>query len=186
MIIQTYRGYLLAAHPKRKDPILNKSVMLILDHDISGAIGLQINKSFSNDISFETVMQNVGLVTPEDRPLYNGGPEAQNRIHVVHSLDWYTASTVKITERLGVSHDISILAAISKGEGPDYFRVVAGFFRWLPGCLEGEVLGEEPFTIDQTWSFVPATIENVFERDDLDQWHNVISESSKIQVASWF
>jgi putative transcriptional regulator len=186
MIEQNYQGYLLAAHPKRQDPILRRGVMLILDHDQTGAIGLQINKPFTNEVSFQTVMKNVGLSVDQDQPLYNGGIESTNRIHVIHSLDWYSPTTVKVTDYIGVSNDISVLTAISNNEGPDYFRVCAGFTRWMPRHLEGEVVGEEPWTINQSWSFIPATLESVFTLDDIDQWHKVIGESSRQQVASWF
>jgi putative transcriptional regulator len=138
MIEQNYQGYLLAAHPKRQDPILRRGVMLILDHDQTGAIGLQINKPFTNEVSFQTVMKNVGLSVDQDQPLYNGGIESTNRIHVIHSLDWYSPTTVKVTDYIGVSNDISVLTAISNNEGPDYFRVCAGFTRWMPRHLEGE------------------------------------------------
>lgn len=186
MIEQTYRGYLLAAHPKRPDPYLRRSAILIIDHDATGAIGLQINKSFTNDVSFNTVMQNVGLPNTKDQPLYNGGTESTNRIHVIHSLDWYSQSTVKVTDNIGISNDISVLAAISEGTGPEHFRVVAGFTKWLPGHLNGEILGEDPWNIYHTWTFVPAEIETVFELDDLDQWHKIISESGRMQVDTWF
>jgi hypothetical protein len=56
----------------------------------------------------------------------------------------------------------------------------------MPRHLEGEVVGEEPWTINQSWSFIPATLESVFTLDDIDQWHKVIGESSRQQVASWF
>lgn len=186
MIEQNYRGYLLAAHPKRPDPHLRKGVMLVLDHDSSGAIGLQINKPFSNNVSFNTVMKTVGLPNPTDQPLYNGGPEATNRIHVIHSLDWYSSSTTKITDQIGVSNDISVLAAISEGQGPEYFRVVAGFARWLPGHLDGEIIGEDPWNINHTWTFVPADIDILFGLDDIDQWHKIIAESGRMQVSTWF
>jgi putative transcriptional regulator len=186
MIEQNYRGYLLAAHPRRQEPILRKGVLLILDHDATGAIGLQINKPFTNDITFQTVMQNVGLHTDQDQPLYNGGQESTNRIHVIHSLDWYTSNTTKVTNRIGVSHDVSVLAAISKGEGPEHFRVVAGFTRWLPGHIEGEVAGKEPWHSWSSWSYAPAEVETVFGSDDIDQWHKVIAESGRLQIANWF
>jgi putative transcriptional regulator len=186
MIEQNYKGYLLAAHPKRHDPIMRRSVMLILDHDSTGAIGLQINKPFTNDITFQTVMQNVGLVIDYDQPLYNGGQESTNRIHVIHSLDWYSPSTIKVNDKIGVSHDVSVLTAIAANEGPEYFRVCAGFTRWLPGHLEGEILGEEPWNISHTWGFSPANVETLFGLDDIDQWHQVIGESSSLQVSNWF
>lgn len=186
MIEQNYQGYLLAAHPRKVDAALEKSVILIMDHDDSGALGLQINKVFDNNISFDNVMKNVGLTCPEDQPLYTGGLLATNRINVIHSLDWYSRHTTKLSNNLGVSHDVSVLAAISRDEGPEYFRVVAGYHKWLPGHLEGEILGEEPWNITNTWGFVPATIENVFELDGMEQWYTVLAESSKLQVANWF
>ncbi len=188
MIEQNYRGYLLAAHPKRPDPHLRRGVMLILDHDTTGAIGLQINKPFSNDVSFGTVMQNVGLPynADMDQPLYNGGTEANNRIHVIHSLDWFSPNTVKLNDTIGVSNDISVLAALSKDQGPEHFRVVAGYTRWLPGHLNGEILGDDPWNISHTWTFIPANIEILFGLDDIDQWHKIIDESGRIQVSSWF
>jgi putative transcriptional regulator len=186
MIEQNYRGFLLAAHPKRPDPHLRKGVVLVLDHDQNGAIGLQINKPFTNDVTFETVMRNVGLPCPRDYPLYHGGPEHANRIHVIHTLDWYSPSTVKVTDQIGVSNDISVLAAISESQGPECFRVVAGYTSWPPGHLLGEIKAEDPWTINHSWTFIPADIDMLFDRDDIDQWHNIISESGRIQVSSWF
>lgn len=186
MIEQNYTGYLLGAHPRRRDPLLNKGVMLVLEHDETGAIGLQINKPFVNDLSFETVMNNVGLHAPDDQPLYNGGPTHSNRIHVIHSLDWYSNHTVKLTEQIGVSHDLSILAAIAANEGPSQFRVVAGYTVWQPGYLDGEVSGEEPWDVTASWSFVKAEPETVFQIDGVDQWHRIIMDSSKLQIANWF
>jgi putative transcriptional regulator len=186
MIEQHYKGYLLASHPRRQDPVLHRGVLLIMDHDPSGAIGLQINKPFINDITFQTVMQNVGLHCDQDQPLYTGGSESNNRIHVIHSLDWSTSNTTKVTDTIGISHDISVLTAISENEGPDFFRVVAGYTRWTAGHLEGEISGEEPWHATHSWSYMPADIESVFGNDGIDQWKNTISYSSQLQVSSWF
>lgn len=185
MIEQNYKGFLLASHPKRPD-IFNRSVILVVDHEPNGAIGLQINKPFDNELSFETVMSNMGLPCPTDHPLYNGGPEHPNRIHVIHSLDWFSPTTIRISDKIGVSNDVSVLAAISKNEGPEYFRAVAGFTRWIAGHLEGEVLGEHPWDITHTWNFVPASIERVFPEDEANHWHSIIVEAGKLQVSSWF
>lgn len=186
MTEQNYKGCLLAAHPKRPESVLRKGVVLILDHDKSGAIGLQLNKPFTNDITFENVMQNVGLHTDQDQPLYHGGPESTNRIHIVHSLDWYSPHTTKVSPSIGVSHDISVLAAIAKNEGPEYFRVIAGFYRWLPGHLEGEISGRDPWTVGHTWGVCPSDIDSIFASDDIDQWHKMIAEAGRLEVSNWF
>jgi putative transcriptional regulator len=186
MIEQNYQGYLLASHPRRLDALLRRSVVLVLDHDKTGAIGLQINNPFTNDVTFRTVMENVNMSVSIDQPLYNGGQESINRIHVVHSLDWYSPTTSKITDKIGVSNDLSVLAAISQNEGPEYYRVCAGFTKWSPQHLEGELIGQSPWTVNHSWSFAPATYENVFGADDIDQWHSVIDESNRLQISSWF
>ena len=186
MIEQNYTGYLLAAHPKRTDPILRRGTMLIIDHDASGAIGLQINKPYVSNVTLNSVMRNVELNVENDQALYNGGPESTNRIHIIHTLDWFSPTTNKITDQIGISSDLSVLSAISQDEGPSYFRAVAGFTRWLPGHIEGEILGEDPWTINHSWSFTPAEPEIVFGYTDIDQWHKVITDSSRQQVANWF
>ena len=186
MYEQNYAGFLIAAHPKRADTVLRRSAILVIDHDTSGAIGLQINRPYTNNVTVDSVMQNIGLSIDGDQPLYNGGTESTNRIHIIHTLDWFSPTTNKLTEQIGISSDLSVLTAISKHEGPAQFRAVAGFTRWLPGHLEGEVLGEAPWNINQSWSFTRAEPELVFGYTDIDQWHKVIADSSKKQVASWF
>jgi len=186
MIEQNYTGYLLASHPKRAEPMLRRSTILVIDHDASGAIGLQINKPYVSNLTLNTVMQNVGLSTSNDQPLYNGGTESSNRIHIIHTLDWFSPTTNRINEQIGISSDLSVLTAIGNDEGPSQLRAVAGFTRWLPGYLEGEILGEAPWTINHCWSFTPATADTLFGYTDLEQWHKVITDSSRQQVSSWF
>jgi putative transcriptional regulator len=188
MIEQNYQGYLLAAHPKRSEPFLKKSTILVIEHDnMRGARGLQLNKQFINDVTFQTIMHNSNLSFDDpSRPLYHGGPAHTNRVNVVHSLDWWTPSTIKLNDQIGVSQDMSVLVAISNNEGPEYFRACAGMFKWAPSNLEGEITGEDPWEPEHVWSFSPATLETVFELDEQDQWHAVINESNRLQISSWF
>ena len=187
MNLTNFKGHLLASHPKQPEATLRKGVILMIRHDESGAVGLQINKQFYDDtFTLSTVMKNLGLYTDTDQPLYYGGEDATNRIHVIHSLDWYTGSTIKVNREIGVSNDVSVLAAIAENEGPEYFRVVAGYKKWGRGKLELEMAGKEPYTAVNSWNFSPATIESVFDLDNIDQWHAVNDESTKLQISSWF
>jgi putative transcriptional regulator len=186
MIEQNYTGYLLAVHPRRRDPLLTKGVMLIVEHDETGAIGLQINKAFANDLSFQTVMNNVGMHTAEDHPLYNGGPTHSNRINIIHSLDWYSSHTTKLNNHIGVSYDLSILTAIAANEGPAQFRVVAGCVQFGPGQLDNEMIKLPQIDVSWSWNAVKATPEHIFECDGIDQWHRTTMDAGKIQIAKWF
>lgn len=185
MEFKSLKGQLLAAHPLRPDPVLRRAVLLITDHNFYGAVGLQINKPFTNDLSLSTVMANVGLTIDDDQPLYNGGVESVNRIHVLHSLDWFSSTTIKINKEVGISHDVSVLSAISLNEGPEYYRVIAGVTRWPSEHLDGEILGQDPWDVTHTWSSMPADLDTIFSYDEIDQWHKTIAQSSKLQTSKW-
>lgn len=176
-------GNLLIPHPKRRDLRLCGGVILIVDRGEDYTIGLQINKPFETSISFATVMENVGLSIDEDRPLYNGGITSQNRIHVVHSLDWESSNTLKLTNDIGVTNELSILSAISKGQGPLHYRVIGGCVHWTKGQLESEQSNSD---ISWSWNVVKSTIENVFLYDGIEQWTLLTEECIKTYVNEWF
>lgn len=185
--IDNFKGYLLAAHPKRQDPILRKGVILIIDHDHNGSIGLQINKPMDNNTTFNGIMHSLGIPYDKERPVYFGGPENTNRIIVLHSLDWQSPGTTAIGENFGISNDLSVLTAISSNQGPELFRAVAGYYRWLPGQLENEIDNLPPFgDVTKGWSIMPANIDLLFGADGSDQWHYAIEENAKNQIATWF
>lgn len=185
--MSNYKGYLLAAHPKYPEDNFKKSVILILSHDDTGIIGLQINKPFQSGATFATVMHSAGLSSANiDQPLYMGGTESTNRVYVIHSLDWYSPSTVKLTKEIGVSTDLSVLMALSQNEGPEYFRAVAGFNAWETDEVEGSGLNPEPWDELHSWPAVKANINLIFESDTDDQWNQVIKQASQEQINSWF
>lgn len=185
--IENYKGYLLAAHPKRPEQVLRRGVIMVIDHDQTGALGLQINKPLESSTTLGTVMETLGMSLKKDCPLYFGGTENANRIIVVHSLDWTSSGTTKINDEIGYSNDITVLAALSEGKGPEYFRAVAGYTRWLPGHLESEIEGLGPwYDVTASWNVIPADSDLVFNFAGIEQWHYVIEESAKIQISSWF
>lgn len=181
-----YQGYLLAAHPKRRDLSFRRAVALVIKHSDDFCLGLLLNKQIVDSITVQSVMENMGIVTDLDGPVYWGGPESSHRITVVHSLDWQSANTSEITENLGFSNDISVLTALASDRGPKYYRVIAGHVKWAPGELEGEISGETPWYLDDTWSWCPSSTELVFNYSGSDQWHQVISSSASYQVSEWF
>lgn len=186
MIRTNYNGCLIAAHPKRKDSVLSRSVVLIVDHDQQGTIGHRIDTKFNNDLDLQGVMGNLGIIYTGDEPLYKGGSENSNRLVIIHTLDYTSKSTIKLAPDLGISYDISILNAIAKGRGPRKFRALAGYQRWLAGFLEGEIMGHSPWHIEHSWSVVEPTEELIFDLDEKDQWLAVINHSTNTEVNSWF
>lgn len=184
--LENLKGYFLVAHPKRAEPTLRKGVVLIIDHDHTGAIGLQINKPLENSTTLGQVMESLGMSLTIDRPLYFGGVENTNRIIVVHTLDWMSNTTIKLGENFGISNDLSVLAAIAQNQGPSLFRAVAGFTRWLPNNLESEIELIPPWNdISKSWALVEGTESLCFSNEGSDQWHMLLEESARKEIETW-
>jgi putative transcriptional regulator len=106
---------------------------------------------------------------------------------MIHSNDWSGPSTVKVTDQISVTHDISVLAALSQDEGPQLYKACAGFWAWQGGQLESQILAKPNSTIKHRWEIAPATMENVFNSgENLDHWHRVIEAAAHEQVSNWF
>jgi len=182
---KNYQGCLLVANPNNPKDELSKSVILLVSHNPTKSIGIQINNPVA-DFDLQTVSNNIGIDFVGNDPLWYGGSIGSNKIHVVHSNDWAGLSTIKINDELSITHDISVLAALSRGEGPSQFRACAGYWGWEAGELDLQLDPKHAAHASHTWETVEATLSNVFEGEGPDQWRKVIEESTKNQVNNYF
>ena len=178
-----YKGHLLAANPLNPVDSMYKSVILIVSHTDKVAIGLQINQSIK-ELSLQSVSDSIGLWYEGQDPVWYGGNINNSKIHVIHSTDWSGLSTIQITDDLSVTNDISVLTALSNGEGPEFFRACAGYRTWENGVLDWQLDAGENVT--HKWETVPATSELVFNGEGAEQWRKVLSASARRQVGIWF
>ena len=179
-------GHILAMPPASNSPnnIFTRSVVLIVQHKLDGAWGLIVNKK-NPKVTLETVMHSVGIEHPYHESTYVGGPVENQRVFVVHTLDWRGSNTIPITPEIGVTGDISILAAINQGEGPKLFRTCIGMCGWAPKQLDGEYKGLPPWNVKTSWIDAPATIDSVFNLSDDDQWEQAIDIIATSKVSNW-
>lgn len=183
---QKYTGHLLIANPGNPKDELEKSVMLIVTHTDTVGVALQINNPHE-DLSLSRISENIGIDHEGDEPIYYGGNVSQNKIHVIHSLDWSGLSTVSLTKDLGITNDISVLAAISKNVGPRYFRACSGYRLWENGMLDEQLNPRaNDANIRHYWEIAPATISNVFKTDPSRQWDRAIEEAVKHRTSALF
>jgi putative AlgH/UPF0301 family transcriptional regulator len=185
MTKKKFAGNLLVANPNNPRDELAKSVILLVTHTDKLGIGLQLNNPLT-DIDLQTVAYNSNIDYPRDTdPLYYGGNISMNKIHVVHSNDWKGLSTVKLNDEISVTNDISVLAALSRGEGPSQFRACAGYWLWENGMLD-DMLAPRNRNYPHKWETVPAALVNVFEGEGPEQWRNALEEAARYQVNVWF
>lgn len=176
-----YKGKLLIANPIVDEPAHYKSAYVIIDNNESGTIGLCINKPVQSGAMFSTVMHGMGLgFDYNDIPLYFGGFEVSNRVFIIHSNDWGGLTTKELNSEIRFTSDVSILAALSRGEGPEHFRPCIGYTRWAPGQLDLEL------TNSNVWSVTSASSRLCFHLDDIDIWSSSLVAVTKEQVNHWF
>ena len=178
-------GKLLVAQPRNADGHFAKTVVLVAQHSASGAWGVVLNRP-AKTVNMQNIMAAAGIEHGSTEKIFVGGPVEPTRVHVVHSLDWTSSTTLKITDTIGITGDVSVLAAIAAGQGPALYRAGVGLAVWAAGQLEGEQSGEAPWTEKHQWLTTDATLELCLVSSGEEQWQSAIHECVNQRIADLF
>ena len=102
--VASLAGQLLVAAPLMGDPRFAHTVILIVEHSPSGALGLVINKPIGEQ-PLANVLKALGQKDAEvagNVRIFSGGPVRREVGFVVHSPDYHRPETVAITGRLSI------------------------------------------------------------------------------------
>jgi len=182
---ESLAGKILVAQPKNQSSHFAKSVILLAQHGINGAWGVMVNKEASS-VDIKTVMSAAGIDYPGHASVYIGGPVEPTRVHIVHTMDWFSNSTLQIAPNLGITGDFSILSAISGNEGPLLWRAGIGLAAWSAGQLDGEQSGIAPWMPDHRWLTADATEEICLSGTGEEQWQRAISHCVNQKISTLF
>ena len=178
-------GKIIIAPPHHLEGHFSKSVVLIAQHSMSGAWGVMVNRR-SKTVDMRAIMNAAGIEYRGSEEIFLGGPVEPTRVHVIHTLDWTSSSTLKITDNIGITGDISVLAAISQGEGPMLYRAGVGLAVWSAGQLDGEMSGKEPWTKEHQWLLTDATPELCLTGAGEEQWQRAIDDCINHRISNLF
>lgn len=159
------KGYFLIAMPGLMDPNFHKSVTCISEHTNEGAVGIVINQVHS-DLKAKTIFQELGIECTERAgasPIHIGGPVHINEIFILHGPPVEWGDSLMIAPDLALSNSKSILEAIAKEEGPDFYLISLGCAGWGPGQLEFELK-------ENVWITTAYTRDIIFELPMEDRW----------------
>jgi putative transcriptional regulator len=164
------RGQLLVAEPELADPNFAHTVVLVLEHDETGALGLVVNRPIL-EVPARELLNRLGLegeAAPVDLQLYFGGPVDPQSIGVVHSTDYHRGATRSLASGIAITSDREILADIATGHGPRSAILAFGYAGWAPGQLDAELQRGD-------WAVVPADPALVFGTDDNAKWRKALA-----------
>ena len=134
-------GQLLVAAPSMGDPHFERTVILIVQHNPSGAVGIVINKPIGETTiaSLFAALGQKGGDFPGEVRVFSGGPVQPEVGFVVHSADYRRPETVAVNDRLSMTSSLDILRDIGAKKGPAKILVAFGYVGWGPDQLEREI-----------------------------------------------
>jgi putative transcriptional regulator len=161
----SFAGQLLVATPSMGDPRFERTVILIIQHSPSGALGIVINKPIGGT-SIASVFEALGQKGSDvagDVRVFSGGPVQPEVGFVVHSVDYRRPETVAVNDRLSMTSSLDILRDIGTRRGPAKILVAFGYTGWGPNQLEREI-------DERAWGIVEADPALVFDEDRDKVW----------------
>ena len=161
-------GKLLIAEPLLADPNFDRSVVLMIEHNDEGALGVVLNRP--TDLEVAAVLSDWSDLAADPPVLYMGGPVQQNGVLALgRRRDGVAAAgAVGLTPVLGEVGTVDLnLEPDELAASVDGVRFFVGYSGWGRGQLEGEL--EEG-----AWLVVPAEAGDVFAPDPDTMWRAVL------------
>jgi putative transcriptional regulator len=139
----SFKGKLLIAMPSIQGDDFAKSVVFLCAHSADGAMGLVINKPAPRMI-FADMAEKLKLDQTSEEilqlPVMLGGPVKPFQGFVLHSSDYMTSETLRVSGDFALTATVDILRAIAASLGPARKILALGYAGWSPGQLESEIM----------------------------------------------
>jgi putative transcriptional regulator len=162
-MLESLQGHLLVASPKLNDPNFFRSVILLVQHNDDGSLGLVLNRPL--DVTVQTAWRKLSQSPCEiEGQIHQGGP-CEGVLMALHTD--IEASDIEVmdgvqftTTRDGIEHVVTHPGGT--------VRLFVGYAGWSAGQLEQELTSG-------SWITMPASTRHVFNTDDAG-WRDLIRE----------
>lgn len=160
--MESITGRLLVATPSLIDPNFYRTVVLMIEHDDEGALGVVLNRPL--DIPVSDYLEDWESLVAYPSVVFMGGPVQQEVALAV-------AQGPRDRDDLSalIIHDIQLidLDLDPADSGFERVRVFSGYAAWAPGQLDDEIA-------DQAWWVFDSTDEDPFVSDAQNLWSDVL------------
>jgi putative transcriptional regulator len=174
VVKHSLKGYFLVAAPSLVTPFFTRTVILMLEHNEQGAMGLVLNRPTEATVA-QVAEQVFEDELPWDKAIHLGGP-VPGPLQVVHTLEHLADQT--ILDGVYSSLEPSKVEAILRAREEPAI-VLANYSGWGPGQLESEMA-------EDSWLICPANEELVFTDDVSGMWELVVRQIRTRQLSDMF
>lgn len=166
-------GKCLISMPGIEDVRFDRSLIYLCANSKDGTMGIVINRPIL-PVKFPELLKQLEIkVNPEDilfePDIVYGGPMENTRGFVIHTADYFLASTVVVHEDVAITATLDILEAIALGKGPAKSMVTLGYASWGPGQLEEEIK-------NSSWLICDADDNLIFSTPHSQKWKNALKK----------
>lgn len=163
------RGMLLVASPVLADPNFFRSVVLLMDHDGDGAVGVVLDRPLELDVRDHLPAWYERLSPPAR--VFEGGPvQPETAIGVAHRPGVEPEGTWQPTPYFVGFVDVS--RDPDDVDGLEDLRIFSGYAGWGAGQLEMELaIG--------SWFPVEGSADDVFDPDPVTLWRRVLQRQER-------
>ena len=162
-------GSLLLATPELLDPNFSAAVVLLLDVNDEGALGVVVNRP--TVVPVADVLGDWAEIVAEPEVLFQGGPVETDGALAVALLDPEMAASLDGTGFRQVIGGLGLLdletPVAQIAEAVQGLRIFAGYAGWGEGQLQDEIAQGH-------WYVAPAAATDVFLEDVRDLWRDVL------------
>jgi len=164
------RGMFLIASRALADPNFSESVVLLLEYDAQGALGLIVNRP--TRLTLTDLLPEMDELKERDDVVYLGGPVSKNRIVLLMRSEEHPAESGRVFADTYVSSSMETLKqVVTPGDSGRTFHAYVGYSGWGPGQLDNELSRGD-------WYVTPAVESLVFDRAAEEIWPELIQKNS--------
>jgi len=167
-------GALLVATPRLKDPNFDRTVVMLLDHNDEGAIGVVLNRPSGLAVSEALPAWSSHIAEPA--VVFVGGPVAPGSAICLAEAPPSNAAE-------GWQPLFDGLGTVDVSRSPDDLtvgigglRVFAGYAGWAPGQLEAEIEAG-------AWIVAPGSRRDAMSADPTELWRSVLRRQGGVVAA---
>jgi putative transcriptional regulator len=173
--VKSLRGQLLLASRRLADPNFFRTVILMIQHNSDGALGLILNRPLEMTVK-QACDEALEVACQVQDVLHQGGP-CQGPLMALHTHGGAAAASASGPERGGHCEVISGLYFSTERDELEWLlkrpkpqaRFFVGYSGWGKGQLESELESG-------SWMVTPATIQQVFDVSQVRHWTELLTQ----------
>jgi putative transcriptional regulator len=168
------KGKLLIARPQAGGPYFHESVVLLLNYEPEGAVGLIINRP--TEVELARLLPDIEALRGRPDRAFFGGPVERERMMLLYRSSQPLPDSRPIVGDIHASGSFETLRkVVESGATESSFRAYVGYAGWGMGQLDGEVARGD-------WLIAPAEASAVFEMDSEKVWREFIDRSTGLEA----